>query len=82
MSIESACIQLFGRELVDQAMLIDPASINHRAVAQTARMVAACKNSSEQLLIASRLTDEVALGLCRYLMDRQVKDQVLQKIRH
>jgi hypothetical protein len=71
---------LLGQDRVDQAKRLDPKQIDHKAVARAARTLSECKNSRTQILIAMSMSEAVAIGLARYLIDGKVKETVVGKL--
>ena len=68
--------RLFGSWRVARALEMRVESIDHRAVAEAARALSACKDPSTQVLMASHMDDEIAAGVARYLLDAEVREQV------
>ena len=77
---EQEVARLFGAWRVARAMEISPENIDHRAVAEAARSLSACESPSTQLLMATRMDDEIAAGVARYLLDAGVREQVEQAL--
>jgi hypothetical protein len=77
---EQEVARLFGSWRVARAMEIRPENVDHRAVAEAARSLSACKGPSTQLLMAAGMDDEIAAGVARYLLDAEVREQVEQAL--